>query len=63
MTYMCVGYGTNKKTGEKFCSLAPVKEGNSKDGYPYGLIQYDRRVSTSEDIPLGEIREFDFVSI
>jgi hypothetical protein len=61
--YMCVGYGTSKQTGEKFYSLAPVKEGVSKDGREYGLLDFDKRVTTSEEISIGEIKEFEFVSI
>lgn len=60
--YMCVGYGTSKHDGNLFYSLAPVKEGVTKDNRMFGLIDYDRRVSTSEPIELGEIKEFEFVS-
>ena len=61
--YMCVGYGTSKNDGSVFYSLAPVKEGKSKDGRYYGLIDYDKRVSTREECNLGEIKEFEFVAV
>lgn len=61
--YICTGYGVDKKTGQPFWTVAPVFEGETKDDKrPFGMIQNDQRMTVSEEMVIGEIKEFNLVS-
>ena len=61
--YICIGYGVDKNTGERYFTVAPVLEGITKNGAPFGMIQTDQRMSVDEEMAIGEIKEFGLVSI
>lgn len=60
--YICIGYGVDKSTGDPYSSVAPIFEGTTKDGRPFGMIQDDQRMSVSENMNIGEIKNFSLVA-
>lgn len=60
--YMCVGYGVDKETGEMFYNIAPILEGRTKDGRPYGMLQMDQRSSVNDKLSIGEIKTFSLIA-
>ena len=61
--YICTGYGVDKNTGAEYWTVAPIFEGQTKDGRPFGMIQNDQRMTVDEDMKIGEIKEFGLVSL
>ena len=55
--YICIGYGVDKKTGAEYWTVAPIFEGETKDGRPFGMIQTDQRMPVDFEMEIGEIRE------
>lgn len=61
--YICTGYGVDKKTGEPFWTVAPIFEGETKEGHrPFGMIQNDQRMTVSTKMEIGERRTFSLVA-
>lgn len=60
--YICTGYGVDKDTGCRYWTIAPIFEGNTKDGRPFGMIQNDQRQTTEEELAIGEIKSFSLIS-
>ena len=60
--YICVGYGIDKKTGAQYSTVAPVFEGVTKDGRPFGMIQLDQRMSVSDEMAIGDKKTFCLVA-
>ena len=56
--YICTGYGTDKNTGAKYWTVAPIFEGITKTGRPFGMIQNDQRMTVDEEMSIGEIKSF-----
>ncbi len=61
--YICTGYGVDKNTGAPYYTVAPIFEGKTKDGRPFGMIQNDQRMTIDEEMEIGEIKEFGLVSM
>lgn len=60
--YICTGYGIDKTTGCRYSAIAPIFEGNTKDGRIFGMIQNDQRQTTDEELAIGEIKSFSLIS-
>ena len=60
--YICIAYGIDKATGAPYSSVAPIFEGSTKDGRPFGMIQDDMRMSVNDTLKIGEIRSFSLVA-
>ena len=60
--FVCIGYGTDKETGAVFYNIAPIFEGKTKDGRPFGMVQMDQRSTTDEPLEIGQIKTFALVS-
>lgn len=62
-TYICTGYGVDKNTGAEYYTVAPIFEGVTKDGRPFGMIQNDQRMTIDDEMSIGEKKEFQLQSI
>lgn len=60
--YVCTGYFTDKLTGELKYTIAPIVEGVSKEGRPFGMIQNDQRTTVDEEMKIGEIKKFSMIA-
>ena len=60
--YICIGYGIDKNTGAPYSSVAPIFEGTTKDGRPFGMIQDDQRMSVNDTLKIGERKRFSLVA-
>ena len=60
--YICTGYGVDKNTGAPYWTVAPIFEGSTKEGRPFGMIQNDQRMSVQDEMEIGEIKSFSLVA-
>ncbi len=60
--YICTGYGSDKTTGKPYWTVAPIFEGRTKTGFPFGMIQNDQRMTVDEEMEIGEVKTFSLLA-